>query len=249
VSGLPGALCAWCLSKNGAKLIGKEEPARYSNKNTTEHEVKLSDLRMALESVGLGDNWTSEMELRRIHNGKTTGLYRDAQVIPDGIFIADCGGPAVIAVELELNPKNHARYKKIFSDYAGKSSIGFVWYIVGASSIAKTIVGEWQKTPRMSTSPKLLVTKLNELVANPYDANVFLFGGKWQTMTERFGLKKPLLPAQNEVRVVAHGVSKEAGTNLSGEAAFDPERNRGVKSAPGISQGVPSAVDPSPTTM
>src|SRR5260370_34485285 len=65
-TGLPTGMFAWVLTSDGAKKIDAGEPCRYSNRNTVHHEVTLSDLRMLLESVGLGDNWTSETEMRRL---------------------------------------------------------------------------------------------------------------------------------------------------------------------------------------
>src|SRR5471032_3035587 len=57
LAGLPDAMSGWCLTTRGASAIGASEPHRYSNQNTLLHEVTLSQVRMALETVGLGENW------------------------------------------------------------------------------------------------------------------------------------------------------------------------------------------------
>jgi hypothetical protein len=60
VSGLEEGLCAWQLGAKGVSLLGVDTGFRYANRNTIEHEVKLSSLRIAPESVGLGADWVND---------------------------------------------------------------------------------------------------------------------------------------------------------------------------------------------
>ena len=103
VHGLDEGLCAWTRAQKGASTIGARDTIRYSNRNAIEHEVTLSALRMSLESVGLGTDWITEVELKRRSFAQNRGHNRRDQVIPDGIFTTSYKEkPVVMAVELEL---------------------------------------------------------------------------------------------------------------------------------------------------
>lgn len=119
-SGLPNAMSAWSLSINGARLIGAEEPCRYVNRNTLLHEVSISELRIALEGVGFGNDWTSEAELKKQFNYNSYQSDQNYKNIPDGIFIAKTNTIGVAALELELHAKNHQRYRKILLTVCGE---------------------------------------------------------------------------------------------------------------------------------
>jgi hypothetical protein len=51
-------------------------------------------------------------------------LARDSdKVVPDGLFVTKVfGKDAVVALELELHPKSHRRYRQIFKDYTYRTS-------------------------------------------------------------------------------------------------------------------------------
>ena len=173
--GLPDFMSAWCLTQEAGRLIGNEKVSRYANQNVVEHEVTLSGVRMALEGIGLGEKWTTEINLRRRMGYTTTS--REELVIPDGLFVAKRQGkPCVVAVELELHAKGHARYDHILDSYAGKSSIGALWYIVPQHSIAKTVL---KRLRNISDAKFTLISSLlEEIVRDPANARVLLPGGE-----------------------------------------------------------------------
>ena len=115
IDSLPKAQSAWSLSVAGARILKVDPPARFTNRNTTLHDVTVSQVRMSLEAVGLGQEFSSEQELRRRLPAQT-GLAEKALQIPDGIFVAEdyvASEPKVVALEIELNAKNHQRYRRI----------------------------------------------------------------------------------------------------------------------------------------
>lgn len=170
--GLPQAVSAWSLTTEGARRGEFEPPFRYTNRNTIEHDVTLAELRLALEKVGLGHDWVSEMEMKR-ERGYHYGSRNNDGLIPDGIFVADIKGTlSVIAVELELTPKNHLRYDRLFRQYATKDSISWVWYVVANSSIGETVWKRWKERWRYKGSPGLLVSTLDEVICESRAASV-----------------------------------------------------------------------------
>ena len=193
VMGLPKSESAWSLSKKGADSIEAEVPNSYSNQNTVVHEVELTNVRMALEKMGLGQEFTSEMTLRRGENEREANKLTEKSNVPDGIFITETvDGFGAIALEVELHPKNHGRYEKVFKDYAGKSSLKYVWYIVAETGIGNTIVSQWQKVDHYRDSPKLLVSLLSELKTKTTDTAIYTTGSK-RKLEDIFKMESHLL--------------------------------------------------------
>lgn len=194
VTGLPRSESAWSLSKKGAEAIEAEEPNSYSNQNTIVHEVELSALRIVLEAMGLGDQFVSEMTLRRGEAATESRRLSNRSTIPDGIFVADTKDSAVVvAVELELHPKNHSRYRKVFYDYARKDSLHHVWYVVSDAGIGNTVIGQWRRMARFENSPTLIVSLLSDLKQNEKEAAVYLADGSKKKVSDVFEIKAPLL--------------------------------------------------------
>ena len=181
VMGLPKSECAWSLSKKGADAIEGDVPNNYSNQNVVVHEVELSSVRMALEKIGLGKEFTNEMSLRRGENEREARKLTDKTNVPDGIFLGEfMDGYGMVALEVELHPKNHARYEKVFKDYARKTSLKYVWYIVSDAGIGNTVVAQWKKVDHYKDSPKLLVSLLSELKTKLTDAAIYTTASKKQ---------------------------------------------------------------------
>ncbi|OFZ55870.1 MAG: hypothetical protein A2428_14780 [Bdellovibrionales bacterium RIFOXYC1_FULL_54_43] len=217
VHGLDEGLCAWTLAAKGTSTIGARDTFRYSNRNAIEHEVTLSALRMSLESVGLGTDWVTEMELKRRSFAQNRGRDRCEQVIPDGIFTAIYKDkPVVMAVELELHTKSSGRYEKLFREYLKRDSIFQIWYFVPSHSVGRRILSEWFLACQKYASgrkPYLGYTILEEALKSP--RSMRLHNGTQPTEVGRYFKAKPALepsPAQsNEVaHTPAHTVSGES---------------------------------------
>lgn len=192
--GLPDSQSAWYLGAKGAKVIGAQEPGRYTNQNIVLHEVTLSEVRLALESIGLGENFTTETELRRQYKWRRDDPENATRVIPDGVFVAKASNrDHVVALEIELQPKNHARLQKIFTEYAKMFAFARVFYVVANKSIGNLILKEWNKVRHFDRSPHIFLCLLEELKKDKEKANVWdshFCKGPLDTI---FDCKKPLL--------------------------------------------------------
>ena len=153
VNGLPNGALAWTLSKKSAKLFKQDIETKIINKNTLQHDVAVSSIRIQLERLKIAESWTSEHILKKeviksIYKERRDFLcYMDEPpLVPDSLFIINHEKEMkAVALELELNLKSKARYKKIFSQYKEKENIWFVWYVVLNRSAGETLSELWDK--------------------------------------------------------------------------------------------------------
>ena len=204
---LPTKMLAWSLSKKGAATINRAPPQRYSNRNTTLHDVTASGVRMAFEAMGFGSDFTSEMELKRL-DGIQNGRDKSSSTqIPDGLFIEklkpDCLD-MVVTLEVEVNPKSHARYRKILKHYLTQFNVGVVWYLVSKKGIIKPILNQWRKSERYKGSPDIFFTEIDELSSKGKNAEVLIASSKENriysvTINDRFITKSETMETAKKV--------------------------------------------------
>jgi hypothetical protein len=250
LTGLPNSMNAWCLTRAGAEVISAREPFRYSNKNVLLHEVRLTDVRIALESVGIGENWTSEMEMRRERGWQPNGESQDA-LIPDGVFITEADGhPAVVAVELELTPKNHARYDKLFRHYARRDALSQIWYIVANISIGNLVRDRWNEIQRYRPAPVLIVSLLDEVLQDTRTARVWTQSTDTaKKLQDHFECTLVHGETSNDVRPNAHQVSSSEPQELSSLESGNPKSDQSDPSAPDFKMGSARSPRPLPLNM
>jgi hypothetical protein len=219
--GMPDSESAWYLGMEGAKAIGAGDAVRYTNQNIVHHEVTLSAVRLVLESIGLGEDFTTETELRKEYEWDRNDPKNARRVIPDGIFVANRNKrPHTVALEIELQPKNHARLHRIFTEYAMMSAVARVFYIVNSSGVANLIMDQWNKVQRYDDSPDLYWCYLAELKTKKDLTRVFNADGLQAPLGMIFDCKKSLLSPKGEVdRETAHGVSGKEEDELSRQAS------------------------------
>jgi len=189
----------WSISKLGCKMINEKPPFRFSNRNTHQHDVCLVNVRLALESMGLSDNWTSEFEMKR----NVLVYNRQDRIIPDGVFVAELNGEThIIALELELHAKSHARYRNLFIDYTFKDAISLIWYVVKDESIIKPILKEWRgieaEGKRWNHPQKIIFCIYNDLVKNKLDAKIMNDAGEFRTIESLINFEKPSQPLSTQ---------------------------------------------------
>ena len=168
IDSLPKSQSAWSLSVAGARIINVEPPARFSNRNTTLHDVTVAQVRMSLEAVGLGHEFSSEWELRKRLPAQSNLANKFLQ-IPDGIFVAEenaTSEPKVVALEIELNAKNHQRYRLIIDHYQSIGSISYVWYFVSSEAIARTIHGQWRAASNTNPTQDFIFSVIDDGAAH-----------------------------------------------------------------------------------
>ncbi|MCZ0932633.1 MAG: replication-relaxation family protein [Oligoflexia bacterium] len=151
--GLPNGALAWVLSKRSALLFKHNIETKIINKNTLQHDVAVSSIRIQLERLKITENWTSEHILKKevikshYEEKRNSSSYMDEPpLVPDSLFITSHEGEMkAVALELELTLKSKDRYKKIFSQYKKKEKIWFVWYVVLTCSAGESLSKLWDK--------------------------------------------------------------------------------------------------------
>ena len=151
--GLPKGGLAWVLSKKSASLFKHDIETKIINKNTLQHDVAISSIRIQLERLKIAKSWTAEHILKKevmrsIYEEKKNSLcYMDeSSIVPDSLFITKHEGEMkAVALEMELSLKSKARYKNIFSQYKKKEKIWFVWYVVLNQSVGKVLSELWDQ--------------------------------------------------------------------------------------------------------
>jgi hypothetical protein len=232
----------------GGKVIGVEEPPTYTNQNTILHDVKLSGLRLCLERMGLGTDWTSEQEIRKHFNYRTSRGGQDEQIIPDGVFVAKSAATGVVAVELELHAKAHLRYRKILTQYAEKDSIRWIWYVVESAGIGNTVFSQWNKIRRYEKSPRLMCSIFSEVLKFGDDATIHFLGDEKRKIREEFITSPLLSESRTNPKSSAHGVSKLNEDPLSNCTDQKLKEKQNLEKIQNENRGAPSALDHSPPT-
>lgn len=183
VEGLSEARVAWTLTTQSARQLGLESTLIRINRNTIEHDVLLSQVRIVLARVGIGATWRSEFALRQIAGRQKPGR-QERGVVPDAIFALDVKGePRALALELELHAKSKERYRKIFSAYRFKRSLWCLWYLVPNERFAKFLSERWRETVK-ELSPTIFAWSVaSEVLENPLRAR-FVISGQTTTLAD-----------------------------------------------------------------
>lgn len=136
----------WGVTIKSGELIGIEFFKTHWSKSSIEHDHKLIGLRLHLEHLGISKSWIPEHQIRSSIYKKYS--LRDAKdkLIPDGLMeVSVKNYSETMDLELELNLKNKARYKKMIYAYQGKNNLHAVWYIVSSRSILNCLKDYWNK--------------------------------------------------------------------------------------------------------
>lgn len=77
-------LYIWRLTPKAANVIGSGHVLKSINHNTIYHDALATDIRIELEKLGLGSNWTSSNRLLRLSERRS---YGDKENIPDWLLL------------------------------------------------------------------------------------------------------------------------------------------------------------------
>lgn len=243
-AGLSDGVYSWSLTISGGECVGDTRPYEHRNMNTLNHSVMLTELRFAIESIGLGKDWIPEWHLKsEIYNPRD---HRREQVVPDGILLERINGkPAAVSVELELTPKSINRYEKLFRLYRDKTSIALIWYVVTKKNFGLRILDTWSNIFKMYDNPTLGLSVLNDVIANPRDAKMY-FKNRTTTIAKMFLVDDLTInePAHSDTQGVSSSEQLNpsyANQNLSkGNQEDNPDHSASIEQ--------PSTPDPSPST-
>jgi hypothetical protein len=168
---------AWLLGPKGKERMGFGERDLFKTRLTLEHDVTLTQVRMALDAIGVGKKFVAESELRMRARSQQTG-YLDKKkqiVVPDGLFPVLIKERAeVFALEVELNFKNRLRYQELFKRYLKTDGVYAIWYVVPIKSMGDRLLQEWEaffrKFPGQYRRKILCYTELDSFLADPRNA-------------------------------------------------------------------------------
>lgn len=197
----------WQLSDRSALVIDDARVFKVCNRNTIQHDILISTLRLRLESLGLGKEWISGFEIKSAQGqNKSFKLYSHGnshhQISPDGLMIESIKSKNyVISLELELTLKSKSRYRALIGGYALNNKIDFVMYVFKDKSSLRLFqkimkeIGYYYE--------KLWLVLIDDIL-NLNDFKVYLFReNKWISLSE-MGFDLYEKPAQGAYQ----GVSK-----------------------------------------
>ncbi len=222
IEGLANSELAWCVQLKACAATSDRVPKRHFNRANLAHDVKLTDLRIALEGRGLAHSWIPEHEIRskmaRSH-GLNQMLGRN---VPDGLMGIEYDGlKQSVAIELELNFKNQGRYKSIFDSYRHKQSLWGIWYLAANKSIGNNVDRIWRKRFGESRQPFLMWSRVDEVIHDPINATIHCYD-KILVAGEVWKIKGAVPPAQ----VGALGVSSVSSEKIENRNELSIENEK-----------------------
>ncbi len=189
-SGLSGGGLAWLLTAKGIKLVDASYNQSAVNKNTLDHDVFVNDIRIHLESYGIGKGWKSGHVLKRKMLVNKSPSEGEKDVVPDGFFAVHTKtGLKVVAMELERYAKAKSRYRLVFSKYARKN-INFIWYIVPNEKFGLHLSELWKPYSNCNKNQILFWSYIDEVMSDPNEI-AFRTKEKVFLLKDIFQLSKP----------------------------------------------------------
>lgn len=196
VTGLEGFELAWALTEKGVQKVGDVPFKRHFRRDLLEHDVKLTNLRLALEGQGIARHWTPEHEIRSIMARRHGLKSMTGRVVPDGLMGVRVDGCAeTVAVELELNFKNQGRYYRTFREYRSKSNIWAVWYVVATPGMGESLARLWKKFNPLSGGLRFRWSLVDFVLTNPEEAWVHSQDHRWK-LSDLWQQEVQNIPAQ-----------------------------------------------------
>jgi hypothetical protein len=175
IPGVDRGELAWHLEEKGASAISSASPKKNFSLLSMDHDLKLLDIRLALERENISGGWIPEFEIRRAIARKHGGDNLGRLAIPDGLIaVRNKDDFKCVAIELELNLKTRDRYFQTFRQYQRKRSIGAVWYLVGSLGLGKSLEKSWNELADDQVNIKLLWSLADEILEDPLNAIIYL---------------------------------------------------------------------------
>jgi hypothetical protein len=198
---------AWAVTEKAAKLVSELPPKKSFRPDLIEHDLKLLEVRLALEAAGVSRSWIPEHEIRHKvfrHHGVR---YAGSLLVPDGIMGVETtsGDSKAVAIEVELNFKNSKRYERIFSDYKSRKTLSAVLYVVSDPAIGKAALKAWQSAYRSDSWVEFYWTEFGQLLSDPPSCE--LYGVNCSTSVME------LWKSKTEVELGAQGTAHSVSTS------------------------------------
>ncbi len=159
---------AWLLGPKAKERMGLGERDLFKTRLTLEHDVTLTQVRMALGAIGVGKKFVAESELRKRARLQQTGYLEKKKqvVVPDGLFPVLIKERAeVFALEVELNFKNRLRYQELLKISKWMASCDLVRCAeqINGRPLAPRVGSVFRKVPRPISSQNSLLHRARSL--------------------------------------------------------------------------------------
>ncbi len=173
VMGLESQELLWMLTTKGGRELRVAVPKTHWSKNMLEHDYRLVDIRLHLESSGIAHSWMPEhlirSEIFRKHGTKDI----HERIVPDGLIGIQVNGKnESVALELELTLKNQTRIKKTLKRYITKGGFYALWYVAPKMSLLSSVWKQWQLCGGQKSKIKFYGSLLQEVVESPLKARL-----------------------------------------------------------------------------
>ena len=173
-TGLPCGEYAWHVTQLGGSKVGDPESIGTVSKNTLEHAVSLSEVRIKLENQGAAHGWLPEHELKRQWGVQEKRKAREFTVVPDALFVALTQGTSrLVSLEVELHAKSRRLYRTLFEKYPRNVPIWKVWYIVPDPKIARVLLEVWKEMAPKGKEDWIVWSSLKDLEEQFEGARVY----------------------------------------------------------------------------
>lgn len=228
----------WQLSDRSIDIIPEANIFKIFNRNTINHDILVTEVRLKLEKFGLGKDWVDGFDIKARVTKDQNSFQKSHQLVPDGVMIVAIKKQHMaIAVELELTIKSKNRYLNLLENYDNNPRINFVWYIFKGISELKAFDKILIEVRRKG---KIWISLLDDVLKNDDFRIYSISEGKWLQLNNiSFDeYKKPAHPG--DLGVSNLNESDRAGENNSKSS----ELENNLENKPG---GGSASLDPDHT--
>ena len=133
-------MLVWTLGIKGRKRFGLVKKLKL-NKNSLNHDLTCSDVRMKLEQLKIATLFRSAFKVREQLTSGISPEDRSLDQIPDWLCSFNFkSAKKITSIEIELNYKGKKRMEKIINTYAYKKEIERIIYFVPTLSMGKKMI-------------------------------------------------------------------------------------------------------------
>lgn len=158
------------LEKQGANAVTSPHLSQF------DHDEKAARIALALQRIGLIEDFTTEAELKRQNWLWLKSTKAETEVkLPDLTFKLPVGAKfSKVAVEIEQSKKNFDRYKKVMNSYASSKDINLVIFISNNQAIFNSISRAMKDVNYPTWERPVGFGDMNLWLKSPESASIYL---------------------------------------------------------------------------
>ncbi len=207
----------WRLTSKAASAIGSSHVLKTINHNTVYHDVLAAEIRIMMEGLGIGSNWTSSNRLLRQSRESN---YSNLENIPDWLFtFHNKSKDMTCALEVEISLKTKRRIKETVEQYRDGRGTDMVWYFVYSKKMGELFQN---KLRPYITEPNaqgwLHYTLINDFLSDPLKAKI-------HTMNPSFEIGSVCNPKKLNQKFPRNGSNTPVDKNETESTSIQEEKN------------------------